>query len=80
MTCQPPLGKFPRAIEKLRSLVSRNATTVVFKRTFETSELLKTSEITAQADREISSEALIPRSKKAARTENSRGLAGVELV
>jgi len=49
-------------------------------RTLEASELLKTSEITATAGREISSEALIPRSKKAARTENSRGLAGVELV
>ena len=80
MTCQPPLGKFPRAIEKLRSLASRNATTVEFKRTLEASELLKTSEITATADREISSEALIPRSKKAARTESSRGLAGVEVV
>ena len=80
MTCQPPLGKSPRAIEKLRSLVNRNAATVVFMRTLEASELLKTSEITATASREISSEALIPRSKKAARTENSRGLAGVELV
>ena len=80
MTCQPPLGKFPRAVEKLRSLVNRNATTVVLKRTLEASELLKTSEITASADREISSEALIPRSKKAARPESSRGLAGVEVV
>lgn len=79
MTCQPPLGKFPRAIEKLGSLVSRNATTGVARRTLEASELLKTSEITAQADREICCAVLIPRSKKAARTESSRGLAGVEL-